>query len=501
VLNYVRKVRDNLHGSVDITEIEDRVISHRFFQRLRRIRQLAFLHYVFPGATHTRFEHSLGAMHLAGVAWQKLKANQVRLMNSMSPLDHARAHEDSWNKKEVHGLLTPTFNIISEIYDCDYSLQTLRLTALVHDLGHPPFSHSGERLLPTLSDVIKDNADAPKFFLEFLQKKLENDKKHSAEPRASHEIFSMLMILKLLDDVNGKSPKGLKIEGRDVLSLMSKEIEPAAGSPLQKHKAYKFCRQLISGELDIDRMDYLLRDSRECGVVYGIFDSGRILDSLYLYYTPEDKGVQLAISFAGLAALEDYLRARYSMYLQLYFHKTAVAGEAMMKHLMTMVPGLSLPTDVYQYAMLDEHNIGEYLTGQASMRLSPTELRRFKDLLVDLLYLRNLWKRVYEQISFDSKSDDTGNAIATAYLKSKGLRFESISSTNSLTRFHPRKEDEKSKNALMIIKKDRTNFPRVAPIEQYSQLVNLNQNTLIQRIYAEPVEDLKGLKRALSEQF
>ncbi|MGE0172235.1 MAG: HD domain-containing protein [Oligoflexales bacterium] len=499
MLNYVRKVRDNLHGSVDISEIEDRVISHRFFQRLRRIRQLAFLHYVFPGATHTRFEHSLGAMHLAGLAWQKLKANQVRLMNSMSPLPPAQALEKSWDKKEVHGLLTPTFDIMSEIYDCDYSLQTLRLTALLHDLGHPPFSHSGERLMPYLSDVIKDNGTAPRYLLDFLEEKYEREKKQNPKPRASHEIFSMLMILRLLEDVSW--PKTLQIASRDVLSLMSKQIEPEASSPLRKHKAYQFCRQLISGELDIDRMDYLLRDSRECGVVYGIFDSGRILDSLYLYYNPEDKGVQLAIGFAGLAALEDYLRARYSMYLQLYFHKTAVAGEAMMKYLTTMVPNLALPTDVYQYALLDEHNIGDYLVGQASMELSPTELKSFKDLLVDLLHHRKLWKRVYEQISFENKSDDSGTNIASAYLKSKKLRYESISSKNSLTRFHPRKEHEKSKNLLMLIKKDRTYFPRVTPIEEYSQLVNLNQNTLIQRIYTEPVEDLKGLKRSLSEQF
>ncbi|MDQ3235558.1 MAG: hypothetical protein M3Q07_27420, partial [Pseudobdellovibrionaceae bacterium] len=62
-LNLVRRIRDNLHGSIDITELEDAVIAHPFFQRLRRVKQLAFLHYVFPGATHSRFEHSLGVLH------------------------------------------------------------------------------------------------------------------------------------------------------------------------------------------------------------------------------------------------------------------------------------------------------------------------------------------------------------------------------------------------------------------------------------------------------
>jgi len=75
-LEIVRRIRGNINSSIDVTALEDAVIAHPYVQRLRRIKQLAFLHYVFPGATHSRFEHSLGVMQLAGLAWDKLKTNQ-----------------------------------------------------------------------------------------------------------------------------------------------------------------------------------------------------------------------------------------------------------------------------------------------------------------------------------------------------------------------------------------------------------------------------------------
>ena len=74
-----RRIRDNLHGSIDLNPLEDKIISHPYFQRLRRVKQTAFLSFAFPGATHTRFEHSLGSMYLAGQAWRKILSNQERL--------------------------------------------------------------------------------------------------------------------------------------------------------------------------------------------------------------------------------------------------------------------------------------------------------------------------------------------------------------------------------------------------------------------------------------
>lgn len=143
-LPIVRRIRENVHGTIDVTALEDRVIGHWVVQRLRRIKQLAFLQFVFPGASHSRFEHSLGVMHLAGIAWDKLRVNQARLAQSAARYARFEDMEASGYLGHVHGLLAPTFPMLGKIFNNSYNLQALRLAALLHDLGHAPFSHSGE---------------------------------------------------------------------------------------------------------------------------------------------------------------------------------------------------------------------------------------------------------------------------------------------------------------------------------------------------------------------
>ena len=112
-------------------------------------------------------------------------------------------------------------------------------------------------------------------------------------------------------------------------------------------------------------MDYLIRDSRECGVVYGVFDVHRILDSLCLYHDAHDNRLHVAINYSGLPAFEDYLRARYSMYLQLYFHKSSVAAEAMIVELRKSLGNFKLPANIENYAALDEYKIHEVMLNEA----------------------------------------------------------------------------------------------------------------------------------------
>ena len=123
-------------------------------------------------------------------------------------------------------------------------------------------------------------------------------------------------------------------------------------SPLTKHKSLGLCHELVSGEVDVDRMDYLLRDSKECGVVYGIFDVDRILDSFAVYYHPHKDAFHLAIRFSGLAAFEDYLRSRHSMYLQAYLHKSSVAIEAMLEFIRKQLKEQHLPVKIEEYLLL-----------------------------------------------------------------------------------------------------------------------------------------------------
>lgn len=486
-LKIVRRIRDNLHGSIDISELEDVVLSHPYIQRLRRIKQLAFLHYVFPCATHTRFEHSLGVMHLAGVAWSKLYTNQKRLAQQLERYGSREQIKQLENTPtDNHGKIGPSLGLIDELFSSDYLLQTIRLAALMHDLGHPPFSHSGERFLPSYKQVIASNPGMDEYLLEFL-------KAQNPDKQVRHEIFSLLMIDKVLKDTYEQFPNlAIQVKVEDVISVVSSSIRPQKDSELVELGAYELIRELISGELDIDRMDYLLRDSKECGVVYGVFDAERILDSLCCYFDPERSGLHAAIHLSGLAAFEDYLRARQSMYLQLYFHKTAVGAEAMMQHLSKKLGSWSLPANVEDYARCDEYNVGDSMKQIARKLFDAKSLASFEKQVDDLLYERNLWKRVFE-VSGSKEEVSTDHLESVEdFLEKQKIPCEKISSGNSLTRFRPREANEKSSNYLRLIKKDEIQFPRVVPIEDHSQLIASNSEVVIHRLYVASGKGLHG---------
>ncbi|MCB9228157.1 MAG: HD domain-containing protein [Deltaproteobacteria bacterium] len=481
-LNIIRRVRGNLHGSIDISELEDRVIAHPIFQRLRRIRQTAFLSFVFPGASHSRFEHSLGVMHLAAVAWTKLYMNQQRLAQNCQKFRNFTAMERSATGGVVHGVLSPVFSQLEEIFGSDELLQALRLAALLHDIGHPPFSHSGEKFLPSPERLLADAQSIPDYLQEYLRR-LSEGRGHRKP--VSHEVYTMLLTEKLLTEVYRDAPElSLQIDPRDVISILNPEIRPRPTSLLKTLKVQTLCHELVSGELDIDRMDYLQRDSQECGVVYGIFDADRIMDSLTLYADPDSLELHLAIQFSGLAAFEDYLRARQSMFVQLYFHKTSVACEAMLQHIRRQLPEWSLPSDPDEYWKIDEYNIRQVMQEALESSGSLHGAEDLKVLTDDLFLHRRLWKRVYEVASAEaSPSQKESLNKLVQLLKDAGVSSELVSSTNYLTRLRPRKKRENSKNYLKLIKRDDTQLPRVVPVEDYSSLVREGIALHLYRIY------------------
>lgn len=501
-----RRIRDSVHGTVDVSALEDRVIHHPIFQRLRRLRQTAFLNFVFPGATHTRFEHSLGVMHLAGTAWERMRVNQQVLLDRLSQYRDFERREYSVRAGEaLHGLLAPTIGASQEIFSSSYTLQALRLAALLHDVGHPPFSHSGERFLPSWDAVYQARSQLPSYLQDFVQRRTEELGRRLRSPKdiiVSHEFYSLALVDRILEDIRrdltrtgaiGGDADIEFVEPQDVVAILRPDVPTRPGSPLARLGAARLCHELVSGEFDVDRMDYLLRDSRECGVVYGVFDASRVLDSLVLYARPRKAGstdepeLHLAIMFSGLAAFEDYLHARHSMYLQVYFHKTDVACEAMLQELKQRLGPWTLPVDLDRYIALDEYNIRDHLRQAAVDAIGDGEaLRSFQTLLDELVLHRRLWKRVYE-VTGEPGPQPTDSLIAWVenMLRKEGVPFQTVSSAASLTRFRPRAKDEPSPNYLRLIKRDETQFPRVYPIEDYSQAIASNSNIKIRRIYVE----------------
>jgi HD superfamily phosphohydrolase len=504
-MEITRRIRENIHGTINVSTFEDLVISHPMIQRLRRIKQLAFLQYVFPGASHSRFEHSLGVMHLAGIAWHKLYENQKALQHATKKYeDFSQLEKRTGKDGRSHGLLSPTFSMIDEIFGDPYPLQALRLAALMHDIGHSPFSHSGEGFMPTWQQMYSVRNQYPTYIASYIEGRCQSLIAKGRSPenvQVRHELYTLLGIDRVLSDIYKENTKikGPKVTAQDVASIIAPEIPPSKNSPLWKYGIHQLCHELVSGEFDVDRMDYLLRDSRECGVVYGIFDESRILNSLAVYWDETGQALHLAIQFSGLAAFEDYLRARHSMYLQLYFHKTSVAAEAMIKKINKMLPGWTLPLDVDAYAAIDEHNMPSILLHAAKERIkNEEELNDFTTIVHDLMHHRRLWKRAFEVAS------NTGPATgiesideAATVIASLGFKFEKVSSSNSLTRFRPRSANEPSGHTLRLIKKDDFQFPRVIPIEDQMSLIDQNSQVHITRLYVENRKDPKTGKSSI----
>jgi uncharacterized protein len=244
------RIRCPVHGFIRHSKNERRVIDHWAFQRLRHVRQLAMEYLVYPGAVHTRFEHSLGVMELATQAFEHLL------------LQHREKIED--DLKQVPELSEDTI---------PRARQVVRLMALLHDIGHPAFAHAGESGIPG-----KDH-----------------------EKVSMHAIDTLLGAL--LDSTFFAGTAAVLVR------LMEKSPELA------------FLSQLVSGELDADRADYLLRDSLHCGVSYGVYDSDRLIESLTLVDDPDTGRLQLALNRGGEHTFEALILARYQMNTQVYFHK------------------------------------------------------------------------------------------------------------------------------------------------------------------------------------
>lgn len=269
------EIRDPIHRTIIVTEEERRVLDHPWVQRLRHIRQLGFVSLVYPGAVHDRFQHSVGVMHLAAERFRRLRREAAFAFTDYSAADLDRADH------------------------------VLRLAGLLHDVGHAPFSHTSERFLPPIERLLLPDD----WYREGM--------KPSAR-QATHEDCSLALI-------HGLVCAGVMAEdtGRDVAAVLSSRVR--RGHLGHLGALVGILRALVSGEIDADRCDYLLRDSHFAGVTYGIHDLPRLVACETVLPGPD--GPELGIDVHGVHALEGLLLARYHMFHQVYFHKTPPAFE------------------------------------------------------------------------------------------------------------------------------------------------------------------------------
>lgn len=487
---FIGKIRDPLHDTISMTAAEKVIIDGPQFQRLRRLQQTAFIKYVFPGATHSRFEHSLGVMHMSGVMVQSLMQNQRRILDDLQNVVGQLASQvmdEFLRREESDGSLRDTESALVLLETDPYLVQCLRFAALLHDVGHTPFSHSGERFMPTWGALEKaiPTMGLPEYLKEGLIRKCEKVTKQNPRHRdipVRHEIYTLLVVAQLFqshDELHLSAQMG-----QDVCAVIDTTILPAPGGNLERSGLQTLLHEVVSGELDVDRMDYLLRDSKQCGVVYGLFDAARILDSACFYFDRRTSQYHLAMRKRGVPALEDYLRARLSMYQQVYFHKTATACEAMLEAVHKALGKFHFPLDVNKYLDLDDHSFYEF-----ALRHTGSNNEFAKSVLRDLLYNRKLWKRLYEE----NAQRTLGGLVPSLcpaiqmFLKKNNIPNEMIESATSLTRFSPRGRGTRSENTLRVVVKDVHGLRFLEPIENHSSLVNRpDEETSLKRIFVAP---------------
>lgn len=283
------EIRCAVHGFIQFNEWERDIINHQAFQRLRRIRQLAWTDQVYPGAMHTRFEHSLGVMHIATQLFDAVCKRSLPLLK-----EKQNYTDDGLKRDRV----------------------IVRLAALLHDTGHAPFSHAGEELFP-VNPITKKPL--------------------------KHEAYSAAIIrneLKVVIDDNPFNKRNLGVTADQVAGLLE-------GSAKAEHRV--FWRELIDGQMDADRMDYLLRDSLHTGVDYGKYDWRRLLNTIQAIEMPQvegesPQGLRIGVAKGGIHAAEALVLARYYMFTQVYFHKTRVAYDHHIRHAMkAMLDGKTFP--------------------------------------------------------------------------------------------------------------------------------------------------------------
>ncbi len=412
------RIRDPIHGSIPVTPAELGIVDHRIYQRLRAVKQLGFTDQAFPGATHTRYAHGLGAMQVATLMFDAIFPEGA---SPLPPAERARLR------------------------------QLVRLSLLLHDVGHPPASHASEPAMP------------PRHTLQ-----LEGFTEAEQAESASHEDYTLLLLLRSeLGDALRRRFGGDGVEPEDIAHLVSGRFpERARGFVVGGVDYYPVLSQLVSGEMDADRMDYLQRDSFYAGVSYGKFDQGWLLENLY-HHVVEGRAF-MALSHRAVFAYEDFLLSRYHMFVSVYYHYIPVGLDTMLVKFYEEAPDdFRLPSDPEAYAATDDVAMW-------------SALRASKNRWAQWISARQAFRRVIEQ-NADAGGVDLG--ALTQALDDAGVQHFTSRDHGVLSKYYGG-DDHHVDRPIYVVNRP---LKQVHRVDHYSRIYErYAQPTPLVRVYCRP---------------
>lgn len=422
-------VRDPVHGNILLSDAEVAILDSAAYQRLRQIKQLGFSEFSFPGATHNRYLHSLGVCHLAGVAFDSIFGSF--------------AFSNEGVKRRFR--------------------QIVRLAAMLHDIGHGPLSHASEEVMPLLKDLK---------VAAYQKRKIAPQE----EAQANHEDYTIKFI------TDSSLTQVLKanfcdIDPFHIACLIDKTL--ILKDDFFKESGFDFrviLSQIVSSEMDVDRMDYLERDAYFCGTNYGKVELAWLMGNLT--YHPREGNLHLALNRRALYTFDDFLLARHHMHLMVYFHhKSVIFEELLYRYLTSKDCAFFVPSDIEEYIQCTDYALYRHLA-----KVSNPWARR--------LIERKPYRMLFELHS----NKETGRAAEIcAALEGEGVSVIHSSSQARLSKYHGGSEVDKALQIYVVDKYDFKSEP--FPIEESTEIFKRYEDIRrIDRIYVAPEQFERGEK-------
>lgn len=421
------EIRDPIHGSIYYSDAEVALLETPEYQRLRAIKQLGFSEFSFPGATHNRFLHSIGVSHVATQIFDQI----------------FRAYP--FTKSSVKAKYR----------------QIVRLAALLHDVGHGPLSHTTEQVMPKVLDLKIDL---------YTKQNFDQTRKANHEDYTTKFIFDSSIkdvISNFFQDINPIY----------IVALIDRSIKVDDDFFIDGGIDFRpVLSQIVSSELDADRMDYLERDSYFCGINYGKIDRDWLIQNL-TFHVQQGKAYY-ALNRRALYAFDDFLISRHHMHLMVYFHHKSIIFEEMLNlYLMSPECTFKLPSNITEYTTYNDYKLHEHLSTQTNIWARRIANRRAYKVLVEL----------------HNSPDINRPKNLKQKLEHNGIDTIWASSKTRLSKYHSHNELIESPLIYVVDQYDKWTPP--TPLNQATDIFHKYEGTrVIDRLYVSPENYIEAKK-------